>query len=319
MRVAVFGTGGVGGYFGGRLAQAGHEVSFLARGAHLEAIGRDGLRVDSIAGDFVVRPARASDDPAALGPADVVLVAVKAWQVEDVARRMAPLLGPETFVVPLENGVEAADQIAAAVGEDRVLGGLCRILSFVAGPGHIRHTGAAPRVEFGERQGTRTDRVDLLRDAFAKAQGVSVSTPSDIEAALWEKFLFIAPMSGVGAATRLPVGLWRQVPETRALLEAAMREVLAVARARGVTLRDDVVERTISYVDALPDDATGSMQRDLLEGRPSELEAQNGAIVRLGAAAGVPVPANAFLYAALLPGERRARGGAGPTRETSSR
>jgi 2-dehydropantoate 2-reductase len=188
----------------------------------------------------------------------------------------------------------------------------------VAGPGHVRHAGAVPRVEFGERRSRRPDRVDRLREAFARAQGVSVGTPPDIEAALWEKFLFIAPMSGVGAATRLPVGAWRGVPETRALLEAAMREVLAVARARGVPLRDDVIERTLAYVDALPEEATGSMQRDLLEGRPSELDAQTGAVVRLGRAAGVPVPVSDALYAALLPGERRARG-AGAVRATSSR
>jgi 2-dehydropantoate 2-reductase len=311
MRVAVFGTGGVGGYFGGRLAEAGHDVFFLARGAHLEAMRRDGLHVDSIAGDFVVRPARAFENPSEVGPVDVVLVAVKAWQVPDAGRAMAPLLGPETFVVPLENGVEAADQLAAAVGEDRVLGGLCKVLSFVAGPGHIRHTGVAPRIEFGERRGRRTDRVTALRDAFATARAVSVATPDDIEAATWEKFLFIAPLSAVGAVTRLPAGVWRRVPETRALLEAAMREVLAVAQARGVAIGDESMRRTLSYVDALPADATGSMQRDLLEGRPSELEAQTGAVVRLGAAAGVPVPANTFLYAALLPGERRARGMAG--------
>jgi 2-dehydropantoate 2-reductase len=318
VKFAVFGAGGVGGYFGGRLAQAGHDVAFVARGAHLDAMLEDGLRVDSIAGDFVVRPVRAAEDPAAHGPVDVVLVAVKAWQVAEAAGRMAPLLGPETFVVPLENGVESADEIAKVIGDERVLGGLCKIISFVAGPGHIRHTGAVPRVEFGERRSRRADRVDRLRDAFARAQGVSVGTPPDIEAALWEKFLFIAPLSGVGAATRLPVGAWRGLPETRTLLEGAMREVLAVARARGVHLEDEVIERTLAYVDALPEEATGSMQRDLLEGRPSELDAQTGAVVRLGRAAGVPVPVSDALYAALLPGERRARG-AGAVRATSSR
>lgn len=307
VRIAVFGTGGVGGYFGGRLAQAGHAVAFIARGAHLRTLRERGLRVDSVAGDFAVAPVEATDDPAAAGIVDVVLVCVKAWQVPDAARALPPLLGPETFVVPLENGVEAADQLAAVVGAPRVVGGLCRIVSFLAGPGHIRHVGAVPRVEFGERGGQASARVEALRAAFQACSGVSVGTPPDIAVALWEKFQFIAPFSAVAAVTRMPAGVVRSVPETRRLLEAATREVLALARARGVALSDDSVTRTLAYVDGLPEDATASMQRDILEGRPSELEAQTGTIVRLGREAGVPVPANEFLYASLLPSERKAR------------
>lgn len=307
MRVVVFGTGGVGGYFGGRLAQAGEEVTFVARGPHLEAIRRDGLVVESTEGDFVVRPARATEDPATAGPADVVLVGVKAWQVRDAARALRPLVQGRGFVVPLQNGVEAADELAAELGARPVVGGLCRIVSFVAGPGRIRHAGVAPRVEIGERDGHRSERVDHLRAAFEKAVGVSVSTPSDITAALWEKFLFIAPFGGVGAVTRMNAGALRAVPETREMLEAAMREVFDLARARGVGLRKDAVVRTMSYVDALPPEGTASMQRDILEGRPSELEYQTGSVVRLGREAGVPVPVNSFIYSSLLPGERLAR------------
>jgi 2-dehydropantoate 2-reductase len=309
MRIAVFGAGAVGGYFGGRLAQAGHPVAFVARGAHLEALGRGGLRVDSIAGDFHLRPVDAAADPAAIGPVDVVLVCVKAWQVREAAAAMAPLLGPGTFVVPLQNGVEAPDELSAVVGGARVLGGLARILAFVAGPAHIRHTGVVPRLEFGERDGRgESARVAALRAAFAQAQGVSVSTPDDITAALWDKFLFITPLSAVGAVTRVPAGTLRSVPETRRLLEQASREIAALARARGVRLAQDAVERTLAIVDGLPPDATSSMQRDILEGRPSELEDQVGAVVRLGRAAKVAVPVHEFLYAALLPAERRSRG-----------
>jgi len=308
VRIAVFGAGGVGGYFGGRLAQAGQEVVFIARGAHLEAIRRDGLRVQSLDGDFAVRPARVTDDPAEAAPADVVLLGVKAWQVKEAGRALGPLLRGGGFVVPLQNGVEAADELAAEVGPEPVVGGLCKIFSYLAGPGRIRHAGVAPRIEFGERDGRPSDRVDRVRAAFEQAAGVSVGTPSDITAALWEKFLFIAPFSGMGAVTRMPAGPVRSVPETRELLESAVREVFDLGRARGVGLRKDAVGRTMAYIDGLPADGTASMQRDILEGRPSELEYQTGAVVRLGRDAGVAVPVNLFIYRCLLPGERRARG-----------
>ena len=307
MRFGIVGTGGVGAYFGGRLAQAGESVAFVARGAHLAAMREHGLRVDSVAGDFVVAPVEATDEPARIGPVDVVLVAVKAWQVRETARTLGPLLGPQTFVVPLQNGVEAADQLAEVLGGERVIGGLCKIVSAIVAPGHVRHSGVAPRVEFGERDGRKSDRVEALRQAFERAQGLSVVVPDDVEAAIWEKFLFIAPVSGVGAVTRQPIGGMREVPQTRELIERAMFEVAALARARGVDLPDAAVARNMRYVDGLPPDATASMQRDIMDGRPSELEQQNGAIARLGAEAGVPVPVNAFLYAALLPAERRAR------------
>jgi 2-dehydropantoate 2-reductase len=261
-----------------------------------------------VAGDFVIAPALAEDDPARVGPVDVVLVGVKAWQVGETARTLGPFLGPHTFVVPLQNGVEAADQLAASVGGERVVGGVCKIVSAIVGPGHVRHSGVPPRIEFGERDGRRSGRVERLREAFERAQGVSVVVPDDVEAAVWEKFLFIAPFSGVGAVARRPAGVLRAVPETRALIEQAMHEVAALARARGVRLGDGAVARNMRYVDMLPEDATASMQRDIMEGRPSELHQQTGAIARLGPEAGGPVPVNTFLYGCLLPAERCARG-----------
>jgi 2-dehydropantoate 2-reductase len=308
MRIAIFGTGGVGGYFGGRLAQAGNDVVFVARGAHLAAIRRDGLLVSSVAGDFLVKPAAATADLGEVAPVDAAILCVKAWQVPEAASAIARSLGSAGFAVALSNGVEAADQIAAAVGSERVLAGLCRISAFVEGPGRIRHAGIAPSVEFGERNDRRSARAEALLAAFATCVGVRASIPNDIEAAIWEKFLFIAPFSGVGAATRQPAGGFRAVPETRALLVSAIEEVAALARARGVELRAGAVERTLHFIDALPAETTASMQRDILEGRPSELEAQNGAVVRLARAAGIAAPANEFLYRALLPAELRARG-----------
>ncbi len=308
MRIGVFGSGGVGGYFGGRLAEAGEDVRFVARGAHLAAMLEHGLRVTSIAGDFVVRPVQVSHDPAALGEVDVVLLAVKAWQIAEAAEALRPMLGAATFVVPLENGIEAPDTLAAALGRERVLGGLCRIIAWVEGPGHIRHAGVPPSVTFGELDAPGSPRAEALRAAFARARGVRAEIAADIRAAMWEKFLFIAAVSGVGTLTRAPVGIIRSQPETRELLTQALTEIHAVALAQGIALPADAVKTTLAFVDSLPADGTMSMQRDVIEGRPSELEAQIGAVVRRGEASGVPVPLHRTIYAALLPLERRARG-----------
>ena len=297
----------MGGYFGGRLAVAGEEVTFIARGAHLRALQEDGLRVESVDGDFAVRPASATDRPAEVGPVEAVLVAVKSWQLPEAMEAARPLVGGETVVLPLLNGVEAASRLSETLGREHVLGGLCRIIAEKVGAGHICHSGAEPYVALGELDNRRSERAERLRSAFAAA-GVRVEIPEDIHVALWEKFLLIAAVSGVGAVTRSPIGVLRSLPETRALLERAMREILAVARARGVALAAESVDRTLAFIDGLPPGGTASMQRDIVEGRPSELEAQNGAVVRLGRESGVETPVNAFLYSSLLPMERAARG-----------
>ena len=312
MPITIFGAGAVGAYFGGRLAEAGEDVAFVARGDHLRAIREHGLRVSSIAGDFTIHPARASDDPAELGPTDAILVAVKTWQVAEAAEAMRPLLGPATFVVPLLNGVEAADQLAAALGPDRVLGGICRIVAWIEAPGHIRHAGVDPWIGFGELGGGTSERVERLRAAFARARGLTVEALPDVRADLWRKLMFIAAMSGVGAVTRAPIGAIRRRPETRRLLERAVEEIHAVAVANGVALPASAVAETLAYMDSLPDEATASMQRDMLAGRPSELEAQSGAVVRLARRAGVEAPVHDFIYASLLPQELRARNASGP-------
>jgi 2-dehydropantoate 2-reductase len=223
MRVNVFAAGAVGAYFGGRLAEAGEEVAFVARGDHLRAIQQHGLRVTSIAGDFTIHPARASDDPSTLGPADAILVAVKTWQVREAAEAMRPLLGPDTLVVPLMNGVDAPGELAEVLGPDRVLGGLCRIVAWIEGPGHIRHAGVDPWIGLGELAGGPSERAERLRAAFAQARGVTAEVLPDVRAALWQKLMFIAAMSGVGAMTRAPIGVVRSRPETRRLLERAVR------------------------------------------------------------------------------------------------
>ncbi|HEY5937490.1 MAG TPA: 2-dehydropantoate 2-reductase [Kofleriaceae bacterium] len=307
MRFAVMGTGGAGGYFGARLAEAGHDVTFIARGAHLDAIRRDGLRVESVNGDVTVKPATATDDPATVGTVDYVLLGVKAWQVAESARALAPLMGPGTAVLPLQNGIDAAEEIGTALGTEHALGGTAKIISFLVGPGHIKHTGAAPTLEIGELDREPSARVAALREAFANATGVTIQVPSDIHVAMWSKFLFIASASGVGAVTRAPIGLVRTTPETRDLVLNAMREIEQLARARTVALAADAVTTAMAYYDNLPASGTTSMQRDLAEGRPSELDNLSGAAARLGAAHGIATPTHTFIYHALLLQERLAR------------
>ena len=309
MRIAIFGAGAVGGYFGGRLAEAGaHEVVFIARGAHLDAIRQKGLRLESLKGDATVRPAVATDDPSEPGHVDVVLVGVKAWQVPEAARAKRPLIGAETLVAPLQNGVEAAAELAVGVGPGRVVGGMCRMFSALVEPGLVRHSGNEPYLAIGELDNKRTERIQRLQEALDVSPGYEVEIVPDILAAIWEKFLFVTPVGEVGAVTGAPLGVVRSVPETRRILEQAMEEVEAVARARGVRLGSDAVTRAMAYAEASPAGAISSMQRDLLAGRRSELEAQTGAVVRLGRESGVPTPLHEALYASLLPAELRARG-----------
>jgi len=307
MRFAVVGVGGVGGYFGGRLARGGAEVAFIARGATLQALRSRGLRVDSIQGDFALERVLATDNPSDVGVVDVVLVAVKAWQIAGAAAGLGPLIGPSTAVIPLENGLEAPDILASVLGRDHVLGGLCGILSFIESPGHIRHAGIDPFIMMGELDGGRTPRVESIAAAM-KAAGVDAQIAPDITRSMWTKFLFIAPMSGVGAVTRVPVGVWRSMPEPRRVALDALHEIEAIAVARGVWLAPDAIERTMERYDGLPAGSTSSLQRDLMTGKPSELEAQIGAVVRLGRDADIATPVHDLLYAALLPAERIARG-----------
>lgn len=306
MKIAVIGAGGVGGYFGGRLAHAGIDTTFLARGATLEALRTNGLRVESVNGDFTVSNVQATNDAASVGPVDAILLAVKAWQIAEAAESAKPMIGENTIVVPLENGIDAPETIASILGREHAAGGLCAIVSFIVAPGHIRHAAFDPTVMFGELDNSRSERVERLREAFAKAN-VTCEIPQDIHRSMWTKFLFIATLSGIGALTRVPVGAWRSVPEIRELVTASLREVVALASARGIDLGADAVEKTWQRYDAMPPSSTSSLQRDVMEGKPSELDAQLGAIVRLARDAGIGVPVTSMIYHALVPQERAAR------------
>ena len=295
----------MGGYFGGRLAQAGEEVTFIARGEHLEAIRTNGLRVDSSNGDFVVYPARATDTVTEVGEPEIVILGVKAWQVPDAARAIRPVVGPNTTVVPLQNGVEAVPQLVAELGSDKVIGGLCRIVSFVVGPGHIRHAGFKPTIIIGELDNRRSDRIGRIEEVFTHA-GLDTTVAPDIQVALWTKFLFIASFSGVGAVADAPAGVLRSDPKWRAQMQSAMEEIYALAHARGVKLPPDSVAKVMAAVDGLPADATSSMQRDIAAGKPSELESQNGAVVRMARESGVAVPTHTLIYETLRSLDARA-------------
>jgi 2-dehydropantoate 2-reductase len=307
MHIVVFGTGGVGGYFGGRLAQAGEQVTFIARGEHLQAMLANGLTIESIQGDFMVKPVIATDDPSQVVDVDVVLVCVKAWQVPKAAKAIIPLLGPDTFVVPLENGLEAPSQLAEILGREHVLGGVCGIFSYIAAPGRIRHTGAEPWVAFGELDNHPSTRAKNLLHIFEHA-GVYAEIPPDINFALWRKFFFVSAFSGVGAVTRVPVGMFRSLKGTRQLLEDALSECCSLAIIQGIRLPSDSVTKIMATIDEYPPDAISSLQRDILAGRPSELEAQIGAVVRMGKMLNIPTPVYSFIYHSLLPQEMLARG-----------
>lgn len=310
MRIAIVGAGGVGGLLGALLARSGAEVVVVARGGQLDAVRRNGLRVTSPMGEFSVRVAAAAADPAALPPADAVLVAVKAWQVPEVAAALAPLVARGGVVVPLQNGVEAADQLARALGPEPVAGGVIKVLAWLDGPGAVKHVGAPPVViagELGRRASSPSPRLEALAAALSQA-GVEARVSGEVEREIWEKFLLVEPWGAIASATRAPVGVLRSMPEVRALHEAAMAEVAALARARGVALPPDAVEKTGSFLDMVPAEGTVSLQRDLGAGRPSELEDQVGAVRRLGKLAGVATPVHDVLHAVLEPQEAAARG-----------
>jgi len=306
MKIAFIGIGGLGGYFGGRLSKAGNDVVFIARGAMLEALRKHGLRVESPLGEIVLPSVNATGDPSSAGQVDVVFVTTKAWQVSEAAKQIGSLIGPDTVVVPFQNGVEAYDQLAAVLGPEHVLGGMCHVIAMVAAPGVIRHVGFDPLITIGEWNNKPTPRLSRLVECL-RAAGLETRVPENIQVALWEKFEFIASFGGVGGVTRAPAGVIRSLPETRSLLERAMQEIVGLAQACGVPVPEGSVASTMRFIDSLPPEGTASMQRDLVNGRPSELEAQSGAVVRLGRAHSFRTPVHEFIYSALLPGERRAR------------
>ena len=298
MKIAVMGTGGVGGYFGARLAQSGADVTFIARGAHGAAIREKGLRVFSPNGDVLVQPAKAVSDPAGIGPVDVVMFCVKLWDVETAAEACKPLIGPDTAVICFQNGVDAEGRVAAVLGDRHAVGGVAAIAAQIEEPGTIRHTGTMARLKYGEMDGRADPRLEPFDEACGKA-GLEASISPDISADIWRKFAFLAPMAGATAATRMPIGPILADAHTRRLFADLIAETVAVGRARGARLEDGIEDKQIAFAEGLPIEMKASMLGDLERGNRLELEWLTGAVVRLGREPGVPTPVSETVYAVL--------------------
>ena len=301
--VAVYGAGGVGAYVGGRLAQGGADVSLIARGDHLVALREEGLRVESVHGDFAL-DLPATDDPAEVGPVDYVLVTVKAFDTETVAENLGPLLHEDTAVISLQNGVDNEATLADAVDGDRVLGGVAYIFSTIAEPGVVEHTGGPARIVFGELDGRRSDRAEAFLD-LCEAGDLDAELSTDVESDVWEKFAFICAQAGATAAVGLPIGEIRETSESWELFRHLVEETVAVARAEGIALPDDTVDRWVAFAEDLDADAYSSLHYDKTHGKRMELEAFQGSVIRRADARGVSVPASEAVYAVLRPWARR--------------
>lgn len=300
MKFAIMGAGGIGAYFGARLQADRHKVAFIARGPHLEAMRRDGLKVRSPLGDLDLARVAASEDPSAFGTVDVVLFCVKLWDVEAAAEAVRPILGPETAVVALQNGVSVGDTLERILGPQAVMGGVAKISAVIEQPGVIKHNGQFARMIFGERDGRRSDRAEAFLSAALGAD-IEARVSEDIEVEIWKKFVFLAPLAGLQCFYRLPIGAVMEDPQKRARLAAMMAETAAVGRAKGIALPEDEAERVLAATAALPAHTKPSMLVDLERGRRLELPWLNGEVVRLGKELGVETPENAAVTEALMP------------------
>ena len=300
MRIAVIGAGGIGAPYGASLAKAGADVIFVARGAHLAAIRENGLRVEGDRGETHIRAARATDDIAGIGTVDFVLFCVKSWDVEGVGAQLRAIVGPETAVVPLQNGVDTAERLAPILGHEAVMGGTAFVTGTIAAPGVIRQTGTYQGMTFGELDGRLSERGQRLSALCEEAGFDGVLSPN-IKVPIWEKFILVVPLSGLHALTRVSLGKWRDDPDLMALYEAALRETVAIGLAEGVSLPPDSIDKGLATMRSMPAHHTTSMGNDLLRGNRLELPWFSGKVVELGRRHGIPTPVNGFIYAALKP------------------
>jgi 2-dehydropantoate 2-reductase len=300
VKIAVIGAGGVGGYYGGLLARQGYEVTFLARGVHLDAIRKNGLQVKSVHGDFIVSPAQATDDFTQIGPVDLILFCVKTHDTARTAQAIKPFSGVGTLILSLQNGIDATQRIGAVVGAEHLLAGATWISSAVEAPGVIRQVSQHRRIVFGPWNGHITPDHQSIHDAFQQA-GIDVELSENMAKVLWTKFVFITAISSLGALTRLTIGEYRNIPETRAIMMSLMREAEAVARSQGVDLEADIIDKSLASINAFDPWIKAFMQLDVEAGKVFELESLVGVIGRKGREANVPTPTADMVYAALLP------------------
>jgi len=306
MKILIMGTGGVGGYYGGLLAQQGNEVTFISRGAHLYAIQHEGLKVKSVHGDFTVFPANAVEDPAKVEPVDLILFCVKTYNTDEAAQAIRSAVGPQTLVLSLQNGIDAAERIGNVIGLEHVLAGATWLSSAVEAPGVIKQVSQFRRIIFGEPGAGRSERTRSIYEVLSQT-GITVEISDNIQKVLWTKFVFIAAVSSVGSLARLPMGDYRSIPETRGLLSRIMQEVEALAQAQNIKLDNDVVAKSMEFIDNSGPHIKPSMQLDVESGRRTELESMIGVIGRKGRELGIPTPVSDFVYASLLPVEQKAR------------
>jgi 2-dehydropantoate 2-reductase len=295
MKIAIIGAGGVGGYFGARLQQAGADVGFVARGAHLEALRRDGLKVESPLGDIHLPRVNVTDNAADLGRVDIVWLAVKLWDTEAAVRSMKTMVGPDTGIISFQNGVQKDDVLRQAFGDTAVMGGVGYIAANIDRPGVIKHTGTMQRLIFGEYDGSRSTRAEALLDACTRG-GINAELSDDIRRAIWEKYVFLVGLSGSTTTMRATIGPIRSNPRTRAFLFDLMRETVAVGRALGVALPADYADQRLAFVDSLPETMTSSMHHDLNGRKRLEVSWLSGGVVQLGERAGLPTPMNRAVW-----------------------
>ncbi|MGY5851518.1 ketopantoate reductase family protein [Salegentibacter sp. F14] len=307
MNILIFGIGGVGGYFGGKIAKAGFNLTMFARGKHLEAIRENGLAVESIKGSFKVRPTLITDDLAQVPTPDVIILGVKSWQIPQVAKQLKPIVSDKTLILPLQNGANNVEKLMEIFPKKNVLAGLCHIVSFVEEPGKIKHVSFEPWITFGEIDNIVTDRIKRLKAVFDKAE-INSTIAENINLEIWKKFLFIATVSGLGGLTRVPIEKIRGSDYLYDLLQKTAREIKSVANAKGIPLRKDHVEKAFEIIQSQPPGTTASTQRDIMAGRPSELENFNGYVVKEAEKLNISTPVNKMIYECLLPMEREARG-----------
>ena len=298
MHIAVVGAGGVGGYFGGFLARAENHVTLIARGVHLEAIRAGGLTLKSLQGDFNIK-VDASDDPRLVGPVELVILAVKTYQNARAIPTMEPLIGEHTSLLSLQNGVDSYKDLVSAVGPERVLPGATYIATQIESPGVIKHQGTPGRIVFGELDGQRTSRAQGILETF-QAAGIPTDLSDDVVKELWPKSFFVTTLASATASARAPIDRLLQYDESREMLLMAMKEIEAVARASGVNLDVDVVDKTMKFIESLANNLQSSMHTDIELGRPLELDSMTGSIVRAGRQVGVPTPVNSLLYSILV-------------------
>jgi len=306
MRILIYGAGGIGGYFGGKLAQAGNSISIIARGNHLEAIKKDGLIVESINGDFKIMPSIVTDNLTEVEEPELIILGVKSWQIPEAANELKSVIRKTTMVLPLQNGASNVEKLLEVLSKENIIGGLCHIVSFVSEPGKIKHVGFEPRITFGELDNSQSSRIQELKQVFTNA-GITYMVPEDINLEIWKKFLFISTISALGGLTRVNLGKMRESEYLMDLMRKTAAEIKNVANGKGIALKEEHIDAVFGVINSLDPETTASTQRDIMDGKPSELENFNGYIVQEGKRLGISTPINQFIYECLLPMEKQAR------------